>query len=350
MRSTRAAAAARFFPSFDPSAIFLCQSIEIVRCADEAQYVFIRSGGNDVRRMFSKWLAPFRRAVDDSLPIVASGRIERLSNFPSKFVDARNIDVWLPESYSPSRRCRVIYMHDGQTLFSGQKIGSRQFWGVAETASTLIGEGKLEELIVVGIWNNGRYRDSEYFPQKALAFLPGETRIAFVDKKLGRQPRADRYLHFIVEEVKPAIDGKFATRPGRDETVIMGSSMGALISLYAICEYPQVFGAAACLSTHWLSGLVNDASIPLATFEYLRNHIPDPACHRIYMDRGTVGLDASYAVHQQFFDLMMADKGYGDGNYVSHVFPGAGHDEGAWAARLKIPLMFIAPRVTAFAR
>ncbi|HEV7610330.1 MAG TPA: alpha/beta hydrolase-fold protein [Steroidobacteraceae bacterium] len=285
-----------------------------------------------------------RRAVatvHDPLPIVASGRIERLSNFPSEFVDARNIDVWLPDGYSPAGRYRVIYMHDGQTLFREQKSGSAQSWRVADTAAALIRQGKLEDLIVVGIWNNGRYRDSEYFPQKALALLPCESRTAFVDKKLARQPRADRYLRFIVEELKPAIDSKFATRPDRDETAIMGSSMGAMISLYAISEYPQVFGAAACLSTHWL-GLENDASIPLATFEYLRNHIPDPAGHRIYMDHGTVGLDASYAVHQQLFDLMMTDKGYGDRNYVSRVFPGAGHDESAWADRLEIPLRFVA--------
>jgi pimeloyl-ACP methyl ester carboxylesterase len=94
------------------------------------------------------------------------------------------------------------------------------------------------------------------------------TRTAFVDNVLFGRPRADQYLRFIVEELKPAIDRKFATRPGRDDTVIMGSSMGAIISLYAIAEYPQVFGAAGCLSTHWLGGFDNNARVPLATFGY----------------------------------------------------------------------------------
>ena len=122
----------------------------------------------------------------------------------------------------------------------------------------------------------------------------------------------------------------------------MGSSMGAIISLYAISEYPQVFGAAGCLSTHWLGGFDNNARVPLAIFDYFRDRIPDPSTHRIYMDHGTLGLDAYYAVHQQFFDLMMRDKGYTDLNYASRIFPGADHEEAAWAERLGIPLAFLA--------
>ncbi len=300
---------------------------------------------DEVSRLFLMWLARMRRAApttDPRLPSVASGRIERLSNFPSELVDARNIDVWMPDDYSPARRYRVIYMHDGQTLFSGKTSGSGESWRVADTVAKLTGQGKLPTLIVVGIWSNGRYRDSEYFPQKALALLPLDIRKALITKKLARLPRADRYLRFIVEELKPAIDRRFATRPGRDDTVIMGSSMGAIISLYAISEYPQVFGGAGCLSTHWVGDRDHDTSIPLATFEYLREHIPEPAGHRIYMDHGTAGLDASYGVHQQLFDLMMAEKGYDDRNYQSRVFPGAGHDEHAWADRLDIPLKFLA--------
>jgi hypothetical protein len=77
---------------------------------------------------------------------------------------------------------------------------------------------------------------------------------------------------------------------------------------------------------------------------YLRDQIPNPATHRIYMDYGTLGLDAYYDVHQRFFDLMMRDKGYTDLNYASRVFPGAMHDEAAWAERLHVPLVFLAGR------
>jgi predicted alpha/beta superfamily hydrolase len=278
---------------------------------------------------------------EESSPVVSAGRLERMSNFPSRFVDARNIDVWLPDGYDRAKRYRVLYMHDGQALFSGQWSVSHQSWRVADTVARLIQQGELDDTIIVGIWNNGKYRFSEYFPQKALEYLPKAARTAFVDNVLSGRPRADQYLRFIVEELKPAIDRKFATRPGRDDTVIMGSSMGAIISLYAITEYPQVFGAAGCLSTHWLGGFDNNARIPLATFVYFRDRIPDPSTHRIYMDHGTLGLDAYYGVHQQFFDLMMRDKGYTDLNYASRTFPGADHDEAAWAERLGIPLVFL---------
>ena len=179
---------------------------------------------------------------EESSPVVSAGRLERMSNFPSRFVDARNIDVWLPDGYDRAKRYRVLYMHDGQALFSGQWSVSHQSWRVADTVATMIQQRKLDDIIVVGIWNNGKSRFSEDFPQKVLEYLPKAARTAFVDNVLSGRPRADQYLRFIVEELKPAIDRKFATRPGRDDTVIMGSSMGAIISLYAITEYPQVFG------------------------------------------------------------------------------------------------------------
>jgi hypothetical protein len=292
--------------------------------------------------MLISLIAALSGSAQDAPPAVSSGTIVRLAAFPSGFVDPRNIDVWLPDGYSPARRYRVLYMHDGQALFDGRLSVSHQSWRVADTMTALIRQRKLNDMIVVGIWNNGGYRHSEYFPQKALVNLPTKARNAFVDKMLAGAPRADRYLRFIVEELKPAIDRRFATLSDRDNTLIMGSSMGALISLYAISEYPQVFGAAGCLSTHWLGGFDNNAGIPLALFDYLRDHVPDPATHRIYMDHGTLGLDAYYAVPQQFFDLVMHDQGYTELNYQSRVFPGADHGEGAWAKRLDIALTFVA--------
>ena len=77
--------------------------------------------------------------------------------------------------------------------------------------------------------------------------------------------------------LKPAIDARYATRPGREHTFIMGSSMGGLISIYAMNEYPQVFGGAAGLSTHWVGSGEANSHLPLAAFSYLRDHLADPA-------------------------------------------------------------------------
>ena len=275
---------------------------------------------------------------------VTAGRLDRIDRMPSRFVEPRNVDVWLPPHYDKSRRYSVLYMHDGQSLFDGSMSLSKHSWGVAETVARLLREEKIDDFIVVGIWNSGNHRHSEYFPQKALEYMPLALRTTFTQTMLDGKPRGNDYLKFIVEELKPAIDRAYSTRPDRANTWIMGSSMGGISSLYAITEYPGVFGAAACLSTHWIGTLDDNAGIPLATFRYLDEHLPDPATHRIYMDHGTVGLDAFYGTHQAFVDILMREKGFTDAVYESRVFAGAAHDELAWSQRLAAPLMFLAGR------
>jgi predicted alpha/beta superfamily hydrolase len=122
----------------------------------------------------------------------------------------------------------------------------------------------------------------------------------------------------------------------------MGSSMGGLISMYAMCEYRDVFGGAACLSTHWVGSLtMADPSIPKSFASYMGSNFPSPKDHRIYFDHGTVGLDSKYGQWQIMIDELMSLKGYTPGNYVSRVYNGADHSEKSWAARLDRPLIFL---------
>jgi len=277
----------------------------------------------------------------EPVPQPAWGRIERLANFPSKYVDPRNVDVWLPPDYSAARRYKVLYMQDGQMLFDARITWNQQSWDLDQTMQKLLAAGKIRNTIVVGIWSDGKYRSSEYAPQKALPYLSEPTRAMLVDKYLAGKPRADAYLRFLVDELKPEIDRRYSTLPDRDNTVIMGSSMGALVSLYAISEYPEVFGAAGCLSTHWTGTFEQNAAIPLALFTYWQAHLPDPKTHRLYMDYGSATLDALYAPHQAFFDILAHDKGYAAANYLSREFPGASHSEADWAKRVDVPLAFL---------
>jgi enterochelin esterase-like enzyme len=122
----------------------------------------------------------------------------------------------------------------------------------------------------------------------------------------------------------------------------MGSSMGGLISIYAISEYPDVFGGAACLSTHW-PGIfsLHDNPIPEAFYAYLDEHLPNPKTHKIYFDFGTETLDAMYAPLQAKVDTIMRDKGYSAANWKTMRFEGAAHTESAWQNRLHIPLQFL---------
>jgi enterochelin esterase-like enzyme len=283
------------------------------------------------------------------LPAVSSGRIERLEDFRSVYVSPRHIDVWLPANYSSRGRYAVLYMHDGQMLFDDTITWNKQSWGVAETVDELSRAGKIRDCIVVGIWNSGGSRHSDYFPQKPFDSLP----VAFRDllKQARRDDgsplfavdvRSDGYLAFVVEELKPFIDRRYATLSTADSTFTAGSSMGGLISIYAVCEYPGVFGGAACLSTHWTGIFTNENNpIPDVLVEYLRQKLPDPANHRIYFDHGTETLDALYEPHQQRVDRLMMSKGYVSTNWQTRKFTGADHSEEAWRKRLHIPITFL---------
>lgn len=278
------------------------------------------------------------------LPQVSVGRIERLAAVPSRHVDARHVDVWLPAACSAATRCNVLYMHDGQMLYDAGTTWNRQAWDVHLTLDRLMREGRIPPTMVVGIWNNGKFRHSEFYPQKALPHLPAAVRERFVAEALQGQPRADAYLRFVVEELKPLIDARFPTNPGREATFVMGSSMGGMISVYAFNEYPQVFGGAAGLSTHWVGSWQPNAALPLAAFNHLAAQLRPPEGRRLYMDHGTTELDAIYAPYQAFVDEIVRDRGYGAADYLSRVFEGTGHNERAWAARLEVPLLFLMGR------
>jgi enterochelin esterase-like enzyme len=107
-----------------------------------------------------------------NLPEVTSGKIIRLDNFKSEFVNDRDIDIWLPDGYSEETKYNVLYMHDGQMLYDANSTWNKQEWGVDETLAELINQGKIEPCIVVGIFNDQQDRHSDYFPQKPFEALP----------------------------------------------------------------------------------------------------------------------------------------------------------------------------------
>lgn len=130
----------------------------------------------------------------------------------------------------------------------------------------------------------------------------------------------------MVEEVKPFIDKKYSTNKSVEHTFVMGSSMGGLISLYALCEYPEVFGGAACMSTHVPMILSNELSKEKADQwseafrNYLDKNLPKANSRMIYMDRGDATLDAYYPPYQDKLDSLMARKGWKTPMWISKVF------------------------------
>ena len=284
----------------------------------------------------------FAHISKGQIPQVAGGRIDRINNFPSKNIQPRNVDICIPASYSPSKKYAVLYMHDGQMLFDSANNWNHQEWQADETMAKGIAENKWQECIIVGIWNNGAFRHSEYFPEKPIAYLPQAFRDTLIKKDLKGKPQSDNYLLFLVNELKPYVDSHYSTYTDAPHTFIAGSSMGGLISMYAICEYPAVFGGAACLSTHWPGTLpIGKGECPDAFLNYLTTHLPDPKNHKIYFDYGTATLDSFYKPFQLRADAIMKAKGYSSKNWITREFVGADHSERAWSQRLDIPFYFL---------
>lgn len=283
------------------------------------------------------------------IPKVSSGKIERIADFKSEFVTSRNIDIWLPDNYSDAKKYSVLYLHDGQMLFDAEATWNKQSWEVDEVVTSLLKDNKIDDVIVVGIWNGVTTRHMDYFPQKPFESLTQtqQDSIYKANRSNGQnvfngKVNSDNYLKFIVKELRPLIDKKYSVHRDKKHTFIAGSSMGGLISMYAICEYPNVFGGAACLSTHW-PGIFNveNNPIPEAFYNYLKTNLPNPKNHRIYFDYGTATLDAMYEPLQLKVDEVMKTKGYNSLNWSTNKFEGEDHSEKAWQKRLHIPLEFL---------
>jgi len=264
------------------------------------------------------------------------GTLHHFSNVPSLFINPRNVEVWLPPDYDEGDAggYAVLYMHDGQNLFESQKSFIGVDWGMDETMASLCAEKEILSTIVVAIWNIPQ-RLREYLPQQPYCNHLSLRSRSRVIKRYGGMPISDNYLRFIVYELKPFIDSRYCTRPERESTFLMGSSMGGVISLYGICEYPQVFGGAGCLSTHW----------PIARkafSKYLKTRLPGPGRHKIYLDYGNEANRADYRYRQKRVEHLLKDKGYEFGqDWLGNWYAGDPHSETAWRDRVQVPLQFL---------
>ena len=156
----------------------------------------------------------------------------------------RKIWIYLPAGYKNSaKRYGVLYMHDGQNLFDNASSYAGE-WGVDEYLDSIAKKNK-KEVIVVGI-DNGPKRMSEYNPWEFQNFGKGE---------------GNKYVDFLVKNLKPFIDKHYRTLKNKENTFIAGSSMGGLISLYAVLKYPNVFGGAGIFSPAFWTASGIDSTI-----------------------------------------------------------------------------------------
>lgn len=276
--------------------------------------------------------------------------IVRYETMPSRFTGARTVSVWLPADYGKSkRRYPVLYMHDGQNVFGASHAFGGQSWRVDLAMEARQRAVPGSDAIVVGVWNTSTRRQ-DFSPAGVEAAMDAKLRVR-TEVEHGGPALSDGYLRFLVDELKPMIDRDYRTRPDKGSTYIMGASMGGLISLYGICEYSHVFGAAGCLSTHWplLSAAESYSKPDLETpamiqafATYLKRKLPKPGQNKIWMDHGTINLDSFYQPYQVAIDQVFKEQGWQQGkDFESRVYEGADHNEASWRVRLHEPLKFL---------
>lgn len=316
--------------------IYLFIAIGLMSCKNEASKKETESMEAPKETVFK----PFPEAT------LFSGSLLRYNPTESKYIKPRPVDVWLPENYSESKTYAVLYMHDGQMLFDPTNSWNNQEWKVDEWASKLMETNKTRGFIVVAIHNLNGQRWQDLFPEKSFLNLSEADQELINEQsnaiKEGSNLNGDNYLKFLVEELKPLVDAQFSVYTNKENTFVMGSSMGGLMSMYAICEYPDVFSGAACLSTHWPgANPIDNNPLPEAIFKYLEAHAPNPETHKIYFDYGTETLDAHYPQYAPKVDAIMHAKGYKDNHYKNLKFEGTNHSEDSWSQRLDVPLTFL---------
>jgi enterochelin esterase-like enzyme len=272
-------------------------------------------------------------------------RIERVDSFESEYVDARIVDIYLPAGYDDSKRkYPVLYMHDGQNIFTPETSYGGISWEVDSVLESLVSQGRIQPAIIVGVWNNGVKRGCEYQPKDPFVsdtLLMDTLHQSFRCSEI----ISNDYLQFLVEEVKPYVDDTYRTLDSKENTFIAGSSMGGIISLYAITKYPEVFGAAACISTHWLGTTNYNESLQEERFDllttYFEKNLSPNTGSRIYFDYGDQTLDSLYEPFQQRMDGIMERNGFNKTQWKTQKFPGHAHHEASWKERFHIPLTFL---------
>lgn len=259
-----------------------------------------------------------------AIPVEAlqiTGNHQLIKSFPSTILgNSRDLIVLLPRSYShpgsAQKRYPVLYMHDGNNLYDPSLAFGGVDWGVDEAVDELTGTGELPELIVVGIFNTPA-RMEEYTPVSDPEHGGGKGEV---------------YRRFLVEELKPFIDKTYRTRPDRASTSIGGSSLGGLISLYIGLSNPDIFGGIIVMSPSfwWANGWVSD----WVTKQKVRKDL------RMWVDMGTQEGDGMLEWVKTFDRVF--DKTFPEvKNYRFYEIPGAGHNESAWRARIRFPLLFV---------
>ena len=259
------------------------------------------------------------------------GRIVNWNSFSSQFLtESRHVQIWLPPEYdqNPTQRFRVLYMHDGQNLFDSRLVGTGVDWGVDEAIVSGVEAGLFDPVIVVASWNSSK-RLEEYSPWHG----------------------APDYARYLIEELMPRVNADFRTQTGPENTFVMGSSMGGLLSYYLVKEHPESFSACGCVSSHFpLSEAIVESitggdsqgdTTPYILKDIEADHTLPPQT-RFFFDYGTEGLDANYGPTHDAVREWLVELGREEGqDFLIREYEGADHNEASWRERLEDQLVWM---------
>lgn len=249
----------------------------------------------------------------------------------------RSVDVWLPPALGhdlePPRP--VVYCHDGQNLFLPWLAFGGVPWSLHTAAITAASITGRPAPVLVGVWNAGDMRANEYLPPEPALDPTGTGHLQLDRARATGEACADRYVRLLVEHVLPLVEAEHGVSTRREDRAVLGSSMGALAALYCAVTRPDLFSAAACVSTNFIVG-----GDPLV--DWFAAHLPAPGRVRLWFDRGTETLDAEYGPTQDRMDALLRASALVEGrDWVSRVYEGTEHSEGAWAQRAPEILEFV---------
>ncbi|MGQ0627887.1 MAG: alpha/beta hydrolase [Phycisphaerales bacterium] len=273
-----------------------------------------------------------RPDLDPYHELKVKGNAKRLQVSGGGVPMLRDVIVWLPPGYddpiNSSRTYQVLYLQDGQNVFEHLPSVPGE-WKVDESAEFLMSNSLANTAIIVGIPHAGKLRTSEYSP------------VPFVD---GAPPRAKEYVEFLVTEVMPRVEKAFRVRDGAEHCGIGGSSLGALVALYAAGERPDKFGKLMMESLAGLGErrqafevLAGAKSLPgfvsFATGSLEAGKDPkDAGANRVYGDNALA------------FIKLLKEKAGPQARVRAEIVEGDTHTEEVWARRFPEAFKFLYPK------
>ena len=260
-------------------------------------------------------------------------KVNGIPNFVSRADFAgRFVDFWAPDGGSDS----IIIAHDGQNIFDHRTATRlRQTWQLTQHAIRIANQQKIRPPLVIAIFHSSTKRDPfgrilDLSPEDAFrsGITPSNPKIEISLDDL----RGNQYLEQLFGEILPTIVERTNSVHTPESTAMIGSSMGGLASINAFGRYAEKFHTCLALSPHWV--LAGEELV-----DFLISRLPNPKGRKLWMSRGTKGLDASYEYLQNRANQLVKKAGW-DSSFTSRIYQGKRHNERAWASYVDQALEF----------